>query len=146
LRNAEVSAITERAKLYIYASARPIRRLERDVGDIRRFEGAGVFSAQVRLVIASPPLLPASADILNAAVSVCGERLFDDPYRLLLDSMALLGPVAAAEAFVLLAGDSSMTDEVQAVGDAFEAVFDRYPETFLSSTRAFLVKHWPARR
>jgi hypothetical protein len=136
-------AITERAKLYIYAAARPIRRLERDVDDIGRFEGAGALTPQVRLLIASPPLLPASADILNAAIRVCGERLFDDPYRLLLDSMALLGPIAAAEAFVLLTGDSRMTDEVRAIGQAFEAIFDRYPEIFLSNTRAFLLKQWP---
>jgi hypothetical protein len=139
-------SIAERAKRYIYAADRPIRRLERDVHDIRRFERPGVFSEQVRLLIASPPLLPASAAILNVAASVCGERMFDDPYRLLLDSMALLGPVAAAEAFVLLAGDSLMTDEMQAIDDAFVAVFARYPDTFLPHTRAFLAKHWPARR
>ncbi|CAB3763164.1 hypothetical protein LMG29542_04517 [Paraburkholderia humisilvae] len=133
--------IAERAKLYIYAAPGPIRRLERDVKDIGRFEGPGGLTSCLRLVVASPPLSPASAGVLDAAIGVCGERLFSDPYIMLLDSMALVGPIAAAEAFVLLTADSSMTEELQSICTAFLAVFEQYPDFFLAEARAALAKH-----
>jgi hypothetical protein len=134
-------AIAERAKLYIYAADRPIRRLARDVDAIGRFEGQGVLAAQLRLMFASPPLSPASAGILDAAVAICGERLFIDPYILLLDSMALVGPIAAAEAFVLLIAELDVTGEIQDFASAFIKIFELYPDTFLADAQKVLAKY-----
>ncbi|CAB3745829.1 hypothetical protein [Paraburkholderia humisilvae] len=131
----------ESAKLYIYAYDRPISRLALDVLDIERFEGPGMLTPQLRLTVAAPPLVPASADILRAAVELCGSRLFEQPYRLLLDSMGLVGPRAAAEVFVLLIGESGLTEEVETIGGAFIAVFDRYQGTFLRDAREWLALH-----
>jgi hypothetical protein len=144
-RASEMLSIAERAKRYIYSARRPIHRLQRDVKEIRKFEHPNAFTARMRLLIASPPLSPASADVLNAAIGICGERLFDEPYVLLLDSMALVGPIAAAEAFVVLSEDSHMTEELKCIRSAFEAVCARYPNIFFTEARTLLAKQNSAR-
>jgi hypothetical protein len=134
----QLRSVAERAKLAIYATARPIGRLLHDVEDISRFDGPGILTPQLRLALASPPLLPASAEILDAASRVYGWGLFNDPFRLLLDSMALLGPIAAAESFIFLMNDSNLTAELLEIGDAFGSVFERHRGFFLARTRATL--------
>ncbi|HVE08012.1 MAG TPA: hypothetical protein VNE00_12230 [Paraburkholderia sp.] len=134
----QLREVSERARLFIYATSKPIRRLVRDVADIGRFDGPGALTPQLRLTLAAPPLVPASAEILEAAVRICGNRLFAQPGRMLLDSMALLGPIAAAEAFILLMADSQLTAELKVLGDAFVSVFERHPRIFLEGTRRLL--------
>ncbi|WP_152565262.1 hypothetical protein [Caballeronia glathei] len=145
-RPSKMLAIAERVKLHIYAAHRPIRRLQRDVIDIERFEHPDAFTARLRLLTASPPLSSASADVLDAVIGICEERLFDEPYLLLLDSMALLGPIAAAEALVLLSGDSHMTEELKSIVNAIEAVCERYPTIFFIEARTLLTRHGSVKR
>jgi hypothetical protein len=131
----QLRVVTERAKLAIYATARPISRLLHDVEDVSRFDGPGVLTPQLRLALASPPLVPASAEILDVVSRVYGWELFNGASRLLLDSMALLGPIVAAETFILLMDDSILTAELREMGDAFMSVFERHRGFFLARTR-----------
>jgi hypothetical protein len=140
-RTPGMRAIAQRAKLYIYAAERPIQRLERDVENIGQFLKPRTLTPQLQLLIASPPLMPASARLLDTVANVCGERLFSYPYVLLLDSMAVIGPIAAARAFVMLTECSRMTKELQGISDGFMAVFAQYPDMFLAEARAVLKKH-----
>jgi hypothetical protein len=137
----QVHAVTESVKLFIYATRRPIDRLLRDVDDIGSFDGPGAITPQLRLTLAAPPLLPASEAILNAVSRILGWRFFEAPYRLLLESMALIGPVAAAEAFILLMDESPMTSELQEIGIAFASVFERHADVFLARTRETLTPY-----
>jgi len=134
----QLRVVSERARLFIYATGKPIRRLARDVDGISRFDGPGSLTPQLRLTLAAPPLVPASAEILDATVRICGSRLFVLPGRMLLDTMALLGPIAAAEAFILMMADSRLTTELKLLGDAFVSVFERHPRIFLEGTRRLL--------
>jgi|ERR1700754_52226 hypothetical protein len=133
--------LAERAKRFIYLTNLPISRLARDVDDIARFEAPGPLTPHMRLIVADAPLTPASADILDAMARVWGDRLFAEPNQLLLESMALLGPIAAAEAFLVLSGELTLEADLRATEEAFASVFVRHPDVFLADTRKLLMTY-----
>ncbi|MBU6486194.1 MAG: hypothetical protein KGQ57_00025 [Burkholderiales bacterium] len=112
----------DRVTLFIYAPNRPL-------------------TPQLRLTCAFPPLTPPAAAVIDAAVRVWGHDLFSiDGGRMLVRTLALMGPVAAAEGFVLQMDlpEHRMTDRTLETGDAFKAVFARYPDAFLQGARDVL--------
>lgn len=61
-------------------------------------------------------------------------------------TLAVLGPIAGAEAFVLSMTDDITNDRLHKTGTAFEGVFARHPNAFLARVRDLLAPFCAAGR
>jgi len=102
--------------------------------------------------MASPELTPPAREILQLTLQMFGERLFTRPSSRLLKRYAVDGPIATAEAMLLM----DHSDRLRALYndrilhpvrglafynellDGFESVFARHPRVFLARARQIL--------
>jgi hypothetical protein len=135
----EMRDLLRRAKFYIWSAEIPLGRPERRDETMRRFAEVAPTSRQSRPVTTTPDMAPASVEIVQAAVRSLGWRLFSLPWFLLLDSMAEIGPIAAAEAFILLDdGNTHPFIEIEDLKTAFLSVFEQHPDVFMAETKQVL--------
>jgi hypothetical protein len=143
LEDHEAIALAERLKMFIFTFDRPVARLARDVDDAVGFEGSGPLTPQLRLVMASPPLRPPAAAIVESTVRVWGRSLFETKSgRLMARILAILGPVGAVEKVLTTIDDriGRLPLRLLETGDAYRAVVARYPDAWLAEARGLLAR------
>ncbi|MCG5076611.1 hypothetical protein [Paraburkholderia tagetis] len=132
-------ALYERIRLLLFSADLPVQRLEADIDDIGRFTAPDVRSPHLRLVEAMPPLTPAAEAIVRAMIRAYGVELFGrGSANAGLRALIKAGPVKFGQTALMLGPDAPVPERARPLVEAFNRIFERYPESGFAQARCLL--------
>jgi hypothetical protein len=131
---------------FIYGYNRPPCRLQRDVREHFWADTEAVAISPIHLLDAFPPLTPLAAAIVDLVAQTLGWRIFLDPYSQLLEAMAVGGPIALAEALVVVFGHVSFPPPISTLIDKLSELLCEQPTVHLRKVRTLLDAVFSSRR
>ncbi|MEX3916852.1 hypothetical protein AB4Y43_11540 [Paraburkholderia sp. BR10872] len=132
-------ALYERIRLLLFSADLPVQRLQADIDDIGRFTTPNVRSPHLHLVEAMPPLTPAAEAIVRAMIRAYGMELFGrGSANSGLRALIKAGPVKFGQTALMLGPDAPVPVRARPLVEAFNRIFERYPESGFPQARYFL--------
>jgi hypothetical protein len=92
----------------------------------------------IRLLDAFPPLTPVAAAIVDQVAQTFSWSIFQDPYSLLLEAMAVGGPIALAEALVVMFSHVPFPPQISTLINKLSELLCEHPTVHLREARELL--------